>query len=68
MLTATMGYAYAKAMDNTINKALKNYPISDPENYAGYAVLIRTIQTTLNIAEKENNEHLPRCPACGSPR
>lgn len=65
MLTTDQGYAVAHSIDKIFNKTLEKHPISSSENHGGYAVLIRTIQTTLNIAEKENNAHL-RCPTCGA--
>lgn len=68
MLSTERGYEYAQAMDRILDKALKDYPVSDPENYKGYAALLRTIQSTLDIVVIENNRHLPRCPACGKSR
>ncbi len=65
MLSTEMGYAYAKTVSDTLNRAMRNHPISDSENYKGYAVLLRTIQTSLDMALEENNKHLIRCPACG---
>ncbi len=68
MLTAKEGYAIAESMDAILGRTLDKDPVENPKNYRGYAVLLRTIGSTIDLLEQENNKHLPRCPACGKAR
>ena len=65
MLTAQDGYAIAESMDAILRRAMDKDPVENPKNYRGYAVLLRTIGSTIELVEFENDKHLPRCPACG---
>ena len=60
MLTTGQGYSYAARVDVILNEALQAHDIEKAENYHGYRSLLRTVQTTLNIMERENTAHTPK--------
>ena len=60
MLTTDKGYTYAGRADSILNEALQEHDIEDAENYDGYRSLLRTLRTSLDIMERENNKHAPK--------
>ena len=65
MLTTDQGYRYAARVDVILNEALQEHDIGKAENYAGYCSLLRTLDTTLTIMRRANEEHAPKYPECG---
>ncbi len=65
MLSKIDGYSKAAQVDKLLMGTANLHPIEVEENYAGYLALIRTVRTTLDMMEKINGKHSPKCSKCG---